>query len=243
MRVHRIVLAWVVSMAVAHGATAQDQVSAQPVVINLAAEKVGAEPVSFVATVGNWLIGTDGDHKVLVVDGSKWQRGQPSTGVADKAWALYGERYAEFLDNVTAYAYFPIAIAKSIDDFREGEISLRFKGIAGRIDQGAGILFNLKPNGDYLILRANCLENNLVLFKYVHGVRSPVKWIRNTPTASRQWHDLKLEVSGTRMKGYLDGKLYLEDALAAPVSGRIGVWSKADSVVYFDDYRVTKATP
>lgn len=242
MRLHRIVLAFGVSMAIAHGVTAQDQATGKPVVIDLAAEKIGAEPVSFVATVGNWLIGMDGDHKVLVVDGSKWQKGQPSAGLADKARTLYGERYAEFLDNVTAYAYFPIAIARGIDDFRGGEISLRFKGIAGRIDQGAGIVFNLKPNGDYLILRANCLENNLVLFKYVHGVRSAVKWIRNTPTASRQWHDLKLEVNGTRIKGYLDGKLYLEDALPTPVSGRIGVWSKADSVVYFDDYRVTKAS-
>ncbi|MBA9833456.1 hypothetical protein D7S92_31400 [Burkholderia contaminans] len=179
---------------------------------------------------------------MLTVDGSKWQRGQPSAGLADKARALYGERYAEFLDNVTAYAYFPIAVVKRIDDFRDGEISLRFKGIAGRIDQGAGIVFNLKPNGDYLVLRANCLENNLVLFKYVHGVRSPVKWIRNTPTDTGRWHDLKLEVNGVSVKGYLDGKLYLEDTLAAPISGRIGVWSKADSVMYFDDFRMITAT-
>ena len=59
------------------------------------------------------------------------------------------QRYAEFLDNVQAYAYFPYAVAKGIDDFRGGEISFRFKPVAGRIDQGAGILFNLKPNGDY----------------------------------------------------------------------------------------------
>ena len=52
-----------------------------------------------------------------------------------------------------------------IDDFREGEISMRFKPLEGRIDQGAGILFNLKPNGDYLTVRANALENNLVLWQ------------------------------------------------------------------------------
>ena len=62
-----------------------------------------------------------------------------------------------------AYAYFPFAVFKDLQNFREGEISLRFKPIAGRIDQAAGILFNLKPNGDYLIVRANALENNLVL--------------------------------------------------------------------------------
>jgi ABC-2 type transport system permease protein len=151
--------------------------AADSVTIDLSQEKVGAEPSAFAAAVGKWSIGTaDNNKKVLVVDGTKWSSGQTSAGLADKARALYGERYAEFLDNVTAYAYFPIAILKSVEDFREGEISLRFEGISGRIDQAAGIIFNVKPNGDYLILRANCLENNLVLFKYEHGKRSQVKW-------------------------------------------------------------------
>ena len=63
---------------------------------------------------------------------------------------------------IKAYSYFPIAVAKDVDDFRDGEITVRFKGIRRRIDQGAGVLFNMKPNGDYLTLR---LENNLVLWK------------------------------------------------------------------------------
>jgi hypothetical protein len=127
------------------------------------------------------------------------------------------------------------AVAQGIDDFRGGEISFRFKPVAGRIDQGAGILFNLKPNGDYLLIRANALENNLVLFKYEKGKRSSVGWIRDTPTPSGQWQDLKVRISGAKVEGYLNGKLYLEHTLPAPVSGKIGVWSKADSVVYFDD--------
>lgn len=206
---------------------------------NFVDEKVGAEPASFVAAVGNWVIAKENDNLVLEVDGSKWAHGQPSAGLADKARALYGERYAEFLDNVKSYAYFPLAVNREVKDFREGEISLRFKGIAGRIDQGAGIVFNLQPNGNYLVLRANCLEDNLVLFKYEHGKRSSVKWIRNVPTPSKQWHDLKLQVRGKDVKGYLDGKLYLEHTLTQPVSGRVGVWSKADSVVYFDDFQLT----
>jgi len=158
--------------------------------------------------------------------------------VADKARAIYGERYAEFLDRVQAYAYFPYTVAKDVPDFHDGEISVRFEGISGRIDQGAGILFNLKPNGDYLTLRANPLENNLVLWKFEKGRRSSVKWIRNTPTPSRQWHDLKIAIAGTKVQGYLNGKLYLEDILPAPVTGHIGLWSKADSHVYFYDYSV-----
>jgi hypothetical protein len=213
--------------------------AAQPLKIDFSNESVGAEPKSFLSVVGVWRIETDDGNKVLVVDGRQWKEGQTSAGIADKARALYGERYAEFLDRVQAYAYFPYVVAKEVDDFRNGEISVRFEGISGRIDQGAGILFNLKPNGDYLTLRANPLENNLVLWKFEKGKRSSVKWIRNTPTATRQWHDLKVRIAGTKVDGYLDGKLYLEHELSDPVAGRIGLWSKADSHMYFDNYTVT----
>ena len=124
-----------------------------------------------------------------------------------------------------------------IDEDEREEVN-RLARLVSNFGQAAGIVFNLKPNGDYLVLRANCLEDNLVLFKYERGSRSSVKWIRNTPTPSKQWHDLKLVVQGKNIKGYLDGKLYLEHALSEPVSGHIGLWSKADSVVYFDDIRV-----
>ena len=207
-------------------------------VIDFSSETVGAEPKSMTPVVGVWTIAQEGDKKVLMVNGSKWKEGQPATNLADKARALYGDRYAEFLDNVRAFAYYPYAVARDVEDFREGEISMRFKPLSGRIDQGAGILFNLKPNGDYLTLRANALENNLVLWQFKNGKRSPVKWIRNTPTATKQWHDLKVKVTGTKIEGSLDGKLLLEHQLAQPVSGKIGVWSKADSVMYMDQYVV-----
>jgi hypothetical protein len=213
--------------------------AAQLLKVDFSDETVGAEPKSFVSVVGVWRIETDGNNKVLVVDGRQWKEGQTAAGIADKARALYGDRYAEFLDRVQAYAYFPYAVAKDVGDFRDGEISVRFEGISGRIDQGAGILFNLKQNGDYLTVRANPLENNLVLWKFEKGRRSSVKWIRNTPTPTRQWHDLKVRVAGTKVEGYLDGKLYLEHVLPEPVSGRIGLWSKADSHMYFDDFTVT----
>lgn len=211
----------------------------QPLKIDFSDETVGAEPKSFLSVVGVWRIEADGNNKVLVVDGRQWKEGQASAGIADKARALYGDRYAEFLDRVQAYAYFPYTVAKDVSDFRDGEISVRFEGISGRIDQGAGILFNLKPNGDYLTVRANPLENNLVLWKFEKGKRSSVKWIRDTPTLTRQWHDLKVRIAGTKVEGYLDGKLYLEHVLPQPVSGRIGLWSKADSHMYFDAYTVT----
>ena len=214
---------------------------AAPTVQGFDNETVGAEPKSFAAAVGNWVIVEDAGNKGLSVNGTKWARGQTSAGLADKARALYGERYAEFLDNVQSYAYFPIAVMNDVADFREGTITVRFKGVDGRIDQAAGILFNVQPNGDYLTLRANSLEDNLVLWQYVKGRRSSVKWIRNTPTPSGQWHEMKLTVKGNRVEGWLNGKLLLTHDLPKPVSGRVGLWSKADSVVYFDDYRVEPA--
>ena len=210
----------------------------QALKLDFSEDTVGAEPKSFLGVVGVWRVEADGNNKVLVVDGRQWKEGQTAAGIADKARALYGDRYAEFLDRVQAYAYFPYIVAKDVGDFRNGEISVRFEGISGRIDQGAGILFNLKPNGDYLTVRANALENNLVLWKFEKGKRSSVKWIRNTVTPSRQWHDLKVRVAGSKVEGYLNGKLQLEHTLPGRVSGKIGLWSKADSYVYFDDYTV-----
>lgn len=207
--------------------------------LSFSGETVGAPPTRLTPVVGNWLIGSDGGNPVLVVDGRAWSQGQPAAGIADRARALYGERYAEFLDSVKSYAYYPYAVINEVMDFRAGTISLRFKAVAGRIDQAAGILFDLKPNGDYYAVRANPLEDNLVLWRFEHGKRSSVKWVRNTPTPSRQWHELKVEVRGATLKTWLDGHLYLTHELPQPVGGRIGLWSKSDSVVYFDDLKVT----
>ena len=209
-----------------------------PIVTDFSTETVGAMPTTFAAAVGNWSIGIDDGNKVLLVDGRKWSRGQASTGLADKARALYGDRYAEFLDNVQAYAYFPFAVDQQVDNFTNGKITMRFKAIAGRIDQGAGILFDLKPNGDYYAIRANPLENNLVLWRFKHGQRSSVNWVRNVVTPTRKWHDLVMTIQGKQLTASVNGKQYMKYTLPAVVAGKVGVWTKADSVVYFDDYKV-----
>ena len=213
--------------------------SNKSIIYDFSQETVGAMPVSFAPAVGNWIIGIDKENQVLVVDGRKWRQGQAATGLADKARALYGERYAEFLDNVKAYAYYPFAVAQTVENFTDGKISVRFKAIAGRIDQGAGILFDLKSNGDYYALRANPLENNLVLWRFKHGRRSSVSWVRNVKTASRKWHLLQITIDQNLIKGFVNGRQYLTHKLPEPVSGKVGLWTKADSVVYFDDYTVT----
>jgi len=240
MRSNRVVSCAAAAIVAAVGLAAV-VAAADTLKLDFAKDTVGAEPTALVSVVGIWRIESEKGRNVLAVDGRQWKEGQSSAGIADKARALYGERYAEFLDRVQAYAYYPYVVSKDVADFKNGEITVRFEGISGRIDQGAGILFNLKPNGNYLTIRANCLENNLVLWKFEKGRRSSVKWIRDTPTATRQWHDLKVRVAGTKVEGWLDGKLYLEHTLPEPVDGRIGLWSKADSHVYFDAFTVTPA--
>src|ERR1700716_3638890 len=85
--------------------------AAQPLKLDFSDETVGGEPKSFLSVVGVWRIEAEGNNKVLAVDGRQWKEGQTSAGIADKARALYGDRYAEFLDRVQAYAYFPYVVA------------------------------------------------------------------------------------------------------------------------------------
>lgn len=216
--------------------------SAAPIRIDLSREKAGAEPRMFVPMVGNWVIADDGGEKVVIVDGREWKRGQPAGGLADKARAIYGARHEEFIDNVKAFAYFPIAVAQGVDDFRNGEISLRFKVLDGKLDRCAGILFNVKPNGDYLTVRFNGTEDNLVLWTFNNGVRKFVKrGEENMPLQMNAWHEMRIVVKGTQLEGWLNGKHLLDYTLAEPVSGKVGLWSKTDSVAAFKDFVVSPA--
>lgn len=209
--------------------------------VDITKEKAGAEPTRFVPIVGNWIVTKDGDKNVLMVDGREWKRGNPAAGFADKARAIYGARHEEFIDNVKAFAYFPYAIAKGVDDFKDGEISMRFQIVEGNLDSCAGILFNVKPNGDYLTVRFNGKEDNLVLWTFNKGTRKFVKkGAEDMPLKRKEWHTMKIAVHGTQLEGYLNGKRLLDYTLLEPVTGKVGVWSKTDSVSLFDDFLVSQ---
>ena len=188
--------------------------------VSLARDVVGKEPASFIPMVGNWVVASDEGKKVILVDGRAWKKGQPAGGLADKARAIYGARHEEFIDNVKAFAYFPIAVAKDVPDFTDGEISLRFKMIAGTLDRCAGILFDVKPNGDYLAVRFNGTEDNVVLWTFNDGKRSFVKrGTENFPLELGTWHELKASVHGTDFKAWLDGKLEGTSAVTTGTPG------------------------
>ncbi len=221
------------------GATAPKAAPA-PIRIDVSKEKVGTEPKAFVPMVGNWIVATEDGRSVVVADGRQWKKGDPSGGLAEKARALYGSRHEEFLDNVKAFAYYPYAVATAVDDFRDGEISLRFKLLEGTLDQCAGILFNLRPNGNYLAVRVNSKEDNLVLWTFNEGKRKFVKkGMKNVPIPMKTWHTIRIVVKGTQLEGYQDDEKLLEYTLPEPVSGKVGVWSKTDSVTAFEELTVT----
>ena len=210
--------------------------------VDVANEKVGAEPTQFLSVVGNWAVAADQGKNILMVDGRQWKRGQPAGGLADKARLIYGSKHEEFIDNVKAFAYFPYAVAQGVDDFQNGEISIRFKLMDGALDQCAGILFNLKNNGNYLTVRFNSKEDNLVLWTFKEGKRSfTKKGSEDMPLKMKEWYTMKIVVQGTKLEGYLNGKKLLDFTLTEPVTGKVGVWSKTDSVSYFDDFVVKAA--
>jgi hypothetical protein len=175
---------------------------------------------------------------VLLEDGRRWEGSNFASALADQARSLYGERWAEFIDDLSETGYFPIAVFNRIDNFGSGTLSVRFKVLGGNTDQDCGLLFNYQPNGDYLALRSDTQENNLLLYRWHQGQPVPLKRVTNVQTTFREWHEQTLVVSDRRVTGFLDGIQWLQVDLDTAVSGRVGLWSKTDTVVLFDRFTV-----
>jgi hypothetical protein len=211
----------------------------EPVDMGLAT--IGAEPTNMLPVVGTWVAQQNGAAKALVEDGAHWREGAASQRVDETAAILFPGSAKTFADAARRHASFPLAVAKDVPALSSGTVTVRFKPVAGREDQAAGIAFAIQPSGDYLILRANALENNLILFQFKGGRRSALKEVSGVPTKSGQWHELRLTLEGSVVAGAVDGKAYLRHDLGKAASGRIGLWSKADSVVQFQDLDVQPA--
>jgi hypothetical protein len=208
------------------------------VTVTFDTEPLGAPSPSFEGVVGDWYVAEQAGARGLVVDGGKWRNGTPSANLADQAKRLYGDRYAEFLDGVKAFAFFPFAVYKGDPPQGDVRISVRFYPFAGKIDQGAGIAFAVAPNGTYLGIRANALEGNLLYFRVVKGHRTVIDDIRNVPTSTKTWHTLAVEIHGKQVSAAVDGQKRFDKTLDTAPVGRIGLWSKADSQVLFDDFKI-----
>ena len=226
--------------------TSTARLSAAELKVDLSNERVGQPPGTFQPIVGTWRVVQDGPEKVIMVDGQPWKASQNnrSSLIAERARSFYNASQEDFIDNVKQFAYYPIATLNGVDNFSNGTISLKFKTIAGDLDRCSGILFNVKPNGDWLSTRYNDTEFNITLWTFHDGIR---KMIKRGPgrepwhLARDQWHELKLTIAGTESKSYIDGQLALEYTLPEPASGKIGLWSKTDSTSYFKDFVVAPA--
>jgi hypothetical protein len=116
-------------------------------------------------------------------------------------------------------------------------VSVKFKPVAGKGDQSGGVVLRYKDAKNYYVARANALEDNVRLYKVVDGARKQFAGT-DTKVASGQWHALKLEVKGKHFKVTFNDKLLFEaDDETFADAGKIGVWTKADSVTYFDDLK------
>lgn len=136
-------------------------------------------------------------------------------------------------------AEFP-ALALGNAVYGDVTVAVRFKAISGKVDQAAGIIARVQDRNDYYIVRGNALEANVNLYKYSGGRRSGLKDGSGRIETGR-WQELRLEIAGQRLRGYLDGKLVVEASDATWAAGRVGLWTKADSVTCFDDVVVTPA--
>lgn len=210
-------------------------------VVTFDQESTGQPSPRFEPVIGDWYVTDLAGARGLMVDGSRWHQGTPSANLADQARRLYGERYAEFLDGVKAFAYFPLAIYQGDCPSGDLALSVRFYPQAGRIDQAAGLAWSIAPDGSYLGARANALEDNLLFFRVTRGKRTIIDTVRGVQTASRTWHTLQVTLHGRSLSVVLDGQERLKRDVEAPPEGRCGLWSKADSQVLFDDFAVGPA--
>jgi hypothetical protein len=238
--------------------------------VDLSKETVGKTPVVFEPMMGMWVVAQDGPDKVIKVDGQAFKAtlDTPTRLALENARKMYGTSNEELMDNAKQFTTFPIAVLKTVDNFSNGTISLKFKTISGDADRCSGILFNVKPNGDWLTVRYNDTEHNVILWEFHNGVRHPLIRPQDgtllTGADDRaKWHELKLTVDGANLQIDLDGTTALKYVLGAPpgpgrngappnadlipannpviqppVSGKVGLWSKTDSTSLFKDYVV-----
>ena len=181
----------------------------------------------------------------IVLDFSKGEEGKPPpdfftalTGEGGSvSWVVKDKALAQVSTDQTDYR-FPLCIydkliAKDVD------VSVRFKAVAGEVDRAAGLVVRLKDKDNYYITRANALEDNVRLYKVVKGSRKQFAGA-NTKVSSNEWHSLKLSVKGIHFQVSFDDKMLFEaNDKTFQEAGKVGLWTKADSLTYFDDFRIT----
>jgi hypothetical protein len=134
----------------------------------------------------------------------------------------------------------PWAVAILEDQkFDDLDVTVRFRPVSGQEDASGGIIFRAKDGRNYLLIRANSLENNFRLYAMVKGKRSTIASARVTEPALGEWHRIRVVAKGTKIQAYLDDTLLLDHEDKTFTGGWVGLWTKADSVTEFADLEVT----
>jgi hypothetical protein len=177
----------------------------------------------------------DGDATGTLPAG--WRSGV--TGRGSPKWSVEADASAPSKPNVlrqSGSGTFPWCVKPEVF-LADGRVEVKFKPLAGRQDQAGGVVWRWKDGDNYYVARANALENNVSLYYTEKGRRNTITYV-DAPVPGNVWHALRVEFAGKRIRVMLDGKTYIEtDDGHIAGGGAVGVWTKADSVTLFDDFR------
>jgi hypothetical protein len=160
------------------------------------------------------------------------------TGTGDAKWTVEKDATAPSPPNVlkqSGQATYPVCL-KDDAMVKDGFVEVKFKPLSGREDQAGGLVWRAKDSNNYYVARANALEDNVTIYDTVNGRRTERKRT-STKVASNQWHTLRVDFQGNHFIVTYDGKKAIDwDDDTFKDAGKVGVWTKADSVTLFDDF-------
>jgi len=165
-----------------------------------------------------------------------WTATQTGSGTAK--WSVEKDNSAPSKPNVlkqSGQATFPVCF-KNDTNIKDGFVEVKFKPISGKEDQAGGVIWRLQDGNNYYIARANALENNVTIFHTIKGKPTEKKRTK-MQVASGTWHTLRVDFNGNHFTVTFDGKhLFDVEDTTFTEAGKVGVWTKADSVTLFDDF-------
>jgi hypothetical protein len=167
------------------------------------------------------------------------------TGRGEPKWTIEQDQTAPSKLRIvkqSGQATYPLLL-KDDTDIKDGSIEMKFKAVAGSEDRAAGLVWRARDANNYYVVRANALEDNVVLYKTVDGVRSALDIVGrkggygiDVSVPANQWHGLRVDFNGSRFKVRYNGKQLFEvDDSTFSDAGKVGLWTKADSVTLFDE--------
>src|SRR5438132_5969058 len=160
------------------------------------------------------------------------------TGTGNAKWTIEADNTAPSKPNVlkqSGRATYPICI-KDDTNLKDGFVEVKFKPISGREDQAGGLIWRAKDSNNYYVARANALEDNVTIYHTINGRRTEKKRA-GMKIAANQWHTLRIDFQANHFTVTCDGKKALDwDDDTFKDAGKVGVWTKADSVTLFDDF-------